>query len=73
MPANTLYLFLRPHCSSTPQVLMAGLGLMEGVSMTEGPHPSVRVGESGRHVELGEWLLPQERLLLCRQLTGAAS
>lgn len=43
------------------------------VSMTEGPHPSVRVGESGRHVELGEWLRPQERLLLCRQLTGAAS
>jgi uncharacterized membrane protein len=43
------------------------------VSMTEGPHPRVRVGESGRHVELGEWLLPQERLLLCRQLTGAAN
>ena len=33
------------------------LGLMAGVSMTEGPHPSVRVGESGRHVELGGWLL----------------
>ncbi len=37
------------------------------VSMTEGPYPRVRVGESGRHVELGEWLLPQERLALCRQ------
>jgi uncharacterized membrane protein len=144
MPANTLYLFLRPHCSSTPQVLMAVLGLMASVSilislvfwvmgaplilpfalieslllavafvchaktrsdfdeitlsddcllvrqarqgqekehrftrglfwvsMTEGPHPRVRVGESGRHVELGEWLLPQERLALCRQLALA--
>jgi uncharacterized membrane protein len=38
------------------------------VSMTEGPHPRVRVAEAGRHVELGEWLLPQERLSLCKQL-----
>jgi uncharacterized membrane protein len=141
-----MYLRLRPNCSSTPQVLMAVLGLVAGVSilislvfwvmgaplilpfalieslllavafvchartrsdfdeitlsddcllvrqarqgqekehrftrglfwvsMTEGPHPRVRVGESGRHVELGEWLRPQERFLLCRQLTGAAS
>lgn len=141
-----MHLRLRPNCSSTPQVLMAVLGLLAGVSilislvfwvmgaplilpfalieslllavafvchaktrsdfdeitlsddcllvrqarqgqekehrftrglfwvsMTEGPHPRVRVGESGRHVELGEWLLPQERLLLCRQLTGAAN
>jgi uncharacterized membrane protein len=42
------------------------------VSMTEGPYSRVRVCESGRHVELGEWLLPQERLLLCKQLTGTA-
>jgi uncharacterized membrane protein len=141
-----MYLRISPNCSSTPQVLMAVIGLIAGVSivislvfwvmgaplilpfalieslllaiafvchartrndfdeitlndrhlivrqerrgqtkehrftrclfwvsMTEGPHPCVRVGESGRHVELGEWLLPQERLLLCRQLTGAAS
>ncbi len=38
------------------------------VSMTDGPSPLVRVVESGRRVELGEWLLPQERQLLCRQL-----
>jgi uncharacterized membrane protein len=43
------------------------------VSMTEGPHSRVRVGESGRHVELGEWLLPQERLALCKQLSASAS
>jgi uncharacterized membrane protein len=41
------------------------------VSMTEGPHPRVRVSESGRHVELGEWLRPQERHSLCRQLALA--
>lgn len=41
------------------------------VSMTEGPHPRVRVIESGQSVELGEWLLPQERLLLCRQLASS--
>ena len=38
------------------------------VSMTRGPHPLVRVTESGKHVELGEWLLPQERLSLYKQL-----
>jgi uncharacterized membrane protein len=39
-----------------------------GVSMTEGPDPRVRVSESGRHIELGEWLLPQERQSLCKAL-----
>ena len=43
------------------------------VSMTEGPHPRVRVVESGQSVELGEWLLPQERLLLCRQLASSTT
>jgi uncharacterized membrane protein len=146
MPVNTLYLFLRPHCSSTPRVLMAVLGLIAGVSilisllfwgmgaplilpfalieslllagafvchartrsdfdeitlddrhlvvrqerrgqtkeyrftrglfwvsMTDGPHPHVRVGESGRHVELGEWLLPQEQLSLSKQLAASTA
>jgi uncharacterized membrane protein len=38
------------------------------VYMTEGPHPRIRVGESGRHVELGEWLPPQELHSLCSRL-----
>ena len=41
------------------------------VSMTDGPRQLVRVAESGKQVELGEWLLPQERLSLCRQLALA--
>jgi len=43
-----------------------------GVSMTEGPNPRVRVSESGRHVELGEWLMPHERLSLSKQLAVGA-
>lgn len=43
------------------------------VSMTKGPHPRVRVGESGRQIELGEWLLPQERLSLCKQLATSTA
>jgi uncharacterized membrane protein len=42
------------------------------VSMTEGPSPIVRVAESNKRVELGEWLLPHERLWLCRQLSADA-
>lgn len=38
------------------------------VSLTDGPSPLVRVAESGKQVELGEWLLPHERLSLCKQL-----
>ena len=43
------------------------------VSMTDGPSPLVRVAESGKYVELGEWLLPQERLSLCTQLVTGVS
>jgi uncharacterized membrane protein len=42
------------------------------VSMTDGPSPLVRVAESGKQVELGEWLLPQERLSLCSRLLHGA-
>ena len=42
------------------------------VSMTDGPQPRVRVIESGRYLELGEWLLPQERLSLCKELAAGA-
>ena len=38
------------------------------VSMTDGPSPLVRVAESGKQVELGEWLLVHERASLCRRL-----
>jgi len=141
-----MYLRFRPNCSSTPQVLMAVLGLVASVSilislvfwvmgaplilpfalieslllavafvchartrndfdeitlndthlvvlqerqgqtkehqftrglfrvsMTDGPHALVRVTESGKQVELGEWLLPQERLSLCTQLVTGVS
>ncbi len=43
------------------------------VSMTDGPSPLVRVAESGKQVELGEWLRPQERLSLCTQLVTGVS
>jgi uncharacterized membrane protein len=42
------------------------------VSMTEGSRPLVCIAESGKHVELGEWLLPQERLSLCSRLLHGA-
>jgi uncharacterized membrane protein len=38
------------------------------VSMTDGPSQLVRVAESGKQVELGEWLLVHERASLCMQL-----
>jgi len=41
------------------------------VSMTDGPSPLVRVAESGKQVELGEWLLVHERASLCRKLAEA--
>jgi uncharacterized membrane protein len=41
------------------------------VSMTDGPSPLVRVAESGKQVELGEWLMLQERASLCKQLAQA--
>jgi hypothetical protein len=37
--------------------------------MTDGASPLVRVTESGKQVELGEWLLVHERASLCMQLT----
>ncbi len=41
------------------------------VTMTDGPSPLVRVAESGKQVELGEWLLVHERVSLCKQLAQA--
>ena len=42
------------------------------VSMTDGSQPLVRVTESGQCVELGEWLLPQERASLLNRLARNA-
>ncbi len=41
------------------------------VSMTDEPRSLVRVAESGKHVEFGEWLLPRERLSLCQLLRSS--
>jgi hypothetical protein len=41
--------------------------------MTNSMRPLVRLDESGRYVDLGEWLLPQDRLLLCRELKRVAA
>jgi uncharacterized membrane protein len=43
------------------------------VYMTNSMRPLVRLDESGRYVDLGEWLLPQDRLLLCRELKRVAA
>lgn len=43
------------------------------VYMTRSMRPLVRLDESGRYVDLGEWLLPQDRLLLCRELKSVAA
>ena len=43
------------------------------VSMTDGSTSLVRVVESGRRVELGEWLLPHERHSLCKQLATSTA
>jgi uncharacterized membrane protein len=43
------------------------------VDMTRSMRPLVRLNESGRYVDLGEWMLPQDRLSLCRQLTHVAA
>jgi uncharacterized membrane protein len=38
------------------------------ISMTAGPRSLIRIDESGRHVELGKWLMPKERTSLFREL-----
>ena len=64
---NDRYLVVRQERRGKTKVHQFTRGLF-CVSMTKGSCPLVRVTESGKHVELGEWLLPQERLLLCKQL-----
>jgi uncharacterized membrane protein len=43
------------------------------VSMTDGPLPLIRVAESGKQVELGKWLLLQERQSLCQVLRSSTT
>ena len=38
------------------------------ISMTTGPRARIRIDQSGRHVELGKWLMPKERLSLFHEL-----
>ena len=64
---NDRYLVVRQERRGQTKQHQFTRGLFR-VSMTDGPRPLVRVAESGKHVELGEWLLPQERLSLYKQL-----
>lgn len=38
------------------------------ISMTAGPQSLIRIDQSGRHVEVGKWLMPKERISLFREL-----
>lgn len=60
-----MHLKLTPRCSTTPKVLMTVLRLIAGVSIC------ISLVFGGKQVELGEWLMPQERASLCSQLTEA--
>lgn len=64
---NDRYLVVRQERRGQTKQYQFTRGLFR-VSMTDGPSPLVRVAESGKQVELGEWLLVHERASLCRQL-----
>ena len=64
---NDRYLVVRQERRGQTKQHQFTRGLFR-VSMTDGPSPLVRVAESGKQVELGEWLLVHERASLCRQL-----
>ena len=64
---NDRYLVVRQERQGRAKEHQFTRGLFR-VSMTDGPSPLVRVAESGKQVELGEWLLVHERASLCRQL-----
>lgn len=68
---NDRHLVVRQERRGQTKVHQFTRGLFR-VSMTEGPRPLVRLAESGQRVELGEWLLPQERLSLLSQLAKGA-
>jgi hypothetical protein len=38
------------------------------ISLTAGPRARIRIDQSGRHVEVGKWLMPKERISLFREL-----
>lgn len=64
---NDRYLVVRQERQGQTKEHQFTRGLFR-VSMTDGPSPLVRVAESGKQVELGEWLLVHERVSLCRRL-----
>jgi uncharacterized membrane protein len=65
---NDRYLLVRQERQGKTKEHQFNRGLYR-VSMTEGDRLLVRVAESDKRVELGEWLLPHERHSLCSQLT----
>lgn len=69
---NDLHLIVRQERRGLAKEHCFNRGLF-CVSMTEGPQSRVRVIESGRQVELGEWLLPQDRLSLYKQLVASTA
>ncbi len=43
------------------------------ISLTAAPRARIRIDQSGRHVELGKWLMPKERLSLFHELRRQAA
>ena len=69
---NERHVFVRQERSGRVKEHQFTRGLCR-VYMTNSLRPLVRLDESGRYVDLGEWLLPQDRLLLCRELKSVAA
>ncbi len=69
---NDSHLLVRQERQGQAQKYQFTRGLFR-VSMTDGPSPLVRIAELGKQVELGEWLLPQERLSLCQELRSSTT
>ena len=69
---NDRYLVVRQERQGQTKEHQFTRGLFR-VSMTDGPRPLVRVAESDKRVELGEWLLLKERLSLCQVLRSTST
>jgi uncharacterized membrane protein len=69
---NDRYLVVRQERQGQTKEHQFTRGLFR-VSMTDEPRPLVRVAESDKRVELGEWLLLRERLSLCQVLRSTST
>jgi uncharacterized membrane protein len=69
---NDRYLVVRQERQGQTKEHQFTRGLFR-VSMTDEPLPLVRVTESDKRVELGEWLLLKERLSLCQVLRSTST